>query len=342
MAKPKIAFMEYDAPREQVFTRLEPLASEIMFRSGTLNEHLEEVSDCEIVSVFIHSRLDEKLLARMPNLRLIVTRSTGYDHIDLQAAEARGITISNIPYYGENTVAEHTFALILSLSRNIHKAHVRTAKTVFSLEGLEGFDLKDKTLGVIGVGHIGLRVIKIAKGFGMNVLAFDVRRDHFIAEVLGFDYAELDTVLAESHVITLHAPYNQHTHHLINKDNIKKIRPGALLINTARGGLIETDALVWALDTGLLGGAGLDVLEGEELISDEMQALSSASKQSLVTLIKTHIMLNRENVVITPHIAFYSKEAQSRIVETTVQNIVSFLEGRSENVITLPGDRKAA
>jgi D-lactate dehydrogenase len=306
----------------------------LQFFKEPIGEAVIGCAETEILSVFIYSRLSGDVLSRFPKLRLIATRSTGFDHIDVAWCRAHGVRIANVPFYGENTVAEHTFALILALSRNIHKAYVRTTRTDFSLEGLQGFDLKEKTLGVVGAGHIGLHVIRMAKGFGMRVLAMDVRRSPFLEEVLGFQHVPFEQLLAESDIISLHVPYMPSTHHLINRDALGRVKRGALLINTSRGGLVDTDALVWALDEGILGGAGLDVLEGEELIKEERQLLSREfPEETLKTLLKNHILLHRENVVITPHIAFNSREAVGRILETTVRNIRAFLEGLVENLV---------
>ena len=289
----------------------------------------------DIISVFIYSRINKEVISSLPSLKLITTRSTGFDHIDLKEARKRKILVCNVPFYGENTVAEHTFALILSLSRNVHKSYLRTLRGDFSIEGLKGFDLKDKTLGVIGAGHIGLHVIRIAKGFGMQVLAFDTHQNKFLAEVLGFKYVSLEHLLKNSHIITLHIPYNKSTHHLINRENINLIRKGAILINTSRGAIVDTEALIEALDKKILSGVGLDVLEGEELIKEEKQLLYDKRKlEVLANLVKGHILLSRDNVVFTPHIGFYSQEALERILETTVSNIFRFLEGRPQNVVS--------
>jgi D-lactate dehydrogenase len=267
-------------------------------------------------------------------LKLVATRSTGFDHIDLEACKENKIIVSNVPSYGENTVAEHTFALILSLSRNIYKAYTRSLRYDFTIEGLKGFDLKDKTLGVIGAGRIGLHVIRIAKGFGMNVLAYDVNQNDLLAEVLGFEYVSLEELLSKSDVITLHVPYNKFTHHLINKDRVKLIKKGAILINTSRGAVVDTEALIEALNKGILAGAGLDVLEGEELIKEEKQLLYDQKKlEVLSNLVRGHILLSKENVVFTPHIAFYSQEALERILEITVQNILTFSSANPQNVV---------
>ena len=298
------------------------------------DKNIKEVKNFDIISVFIYSKINKNILSKLSRLRLITTRSTGFDHIDLRECKKKGITVCNVPFYGENTVAEHTFALILSLSRNIHKSYIRTLRNDFSIEGLKGFDLKGKTLGVIGAGHIGLHVIRIAKGFGMEVLAYDIHQDKFLAEVLGFKYTSLERLLKKSDIITLHVPYNKYTHHLINKENIKLIKKGAILINTARGGIVDTEALIEALDKGILSGVGIDVLEGEELIKEEKQLLYEKDKLTLLSeLVKGHILLSKENVVFTPHIAFYSQEALERILKTTIQNIIGFLNGKPQNVV---------
>ncbi len=308
----------------------------VRFLTDPLNEEtLRAAAGAEILSVFIYSSLNRRLLQRLPRLRFIATRSTGFDHIDLAACRRRRIAVSNVPSYGENTVAEHTFALILALSRNIHKAYVKTIKGDFSLTGLQGFDLKGKTLGVVGGGHIGMHVIKMARGFGMEVLVSDVRKNVFLSEVLDFQYVPLEQLLRRSDIVSLHVPYMVSTHHVMNRTTFKLMRRGALLINTARGGLVDTDALVWALEEGIVGGAGPDVLEGEDLVKEERQLLSKDfSKEKLATALRNHILLHRENVVITPHIAFDSREALQRILETTVNNITSFAGGAPANLVS--------
>ena len=297
-------------------------------------ESLASAADAALVSVFIHSRVDAALLADLPALRLIATRSTGYDHIDLAACRARGVTVCNVPTYGENTVAEHTFGLILALSRKIHQAYVRTVRGDFSLAGLRGFDLKGRTMGVVGTGNIGLHVIRIARGFGMTVLATDVREQHLLAEVLGFRYVPLDQLLAQADIVSLHVPYLPATHHLLNRARLATMKRGSLLINTARGGVVDTEALLWALDEGILAGAGLDVLEGEELLGEERQLLrAQVAPEQLQAAIRGHLLLRRDNVVMTPHIAFDSEEALGRILDTTVENVRAFLAGHPVNVV---------
>ncbi|MGD9497754.1 MAG: NAD(P)-dependent oxidoreductase [Armatimonadota bacterium] len=294
-----------------------------------------QVADLTVASVFVGSRVDADQLERMPELKLVCTRSTGYDHIDLDACRARDVTVCNVPAYAENTVAEHTFGLILALSRKIVHAYERTRRSDFNLAGLAGFDLNGKTLGVIGAGAIGLRVIRIGVAMGMRVLAYDVRPHELLAEVLQFDYLPLDEVLAQSDVVSLHVPLLPATRHMIDRDAIAKMKPGALLINTARGELVDTDALLAALASGQIGGAGLDVIEGEERIGDEAQmALHGAPREDLALAVQRYALLNRDNVVITPHMAFYSHEALRRLLEVTCQNICDFFAGEPRNVLT--------
>ncbi|MCL5292224.1 MAG: hydroxyacid dehydrogenase, partial [Actinobacteria bacterium] len=255
-------------------------------------ENVESAGDAEIISPFIYSEVNQSVLRQIPHLKFIATRSTGHEHIDLDECRGRGIVVSNVPTYGENTVAEHTFALILAIARKLLPSVERTRKGNFSLEGLMGFDLKGKKLGVVGAGHIGRNVIGIASGFKMNVLVFDPRRDEDLARGLGFRYVGLDELLLEADIITLHAPHNPRTHHIINRGNINKIKPGSVLVNTSRGGLVETDALVEALYRGVLSGAGLDVLEEEALIAEERQLLSHEfTQEGLRIALHTHRLL---------------------------------------------------
>ncbi len=323
-------------PWEETYLRARLPDIELRASSASLGaDTLALARDANLLSVFIHSRVTSQLLDQMPPLRFVATRSTGYDHIDLEACRARGIVVSNVPTYGENTVAEHTFGLILALSRKIHQAYVRTVRGDFSLQGLRGFDLKGRTLGVVGTGNIGLHVIRIGRGFGMDVLANDIREQHLLAEVLGFRYVSLDDLLAQADIVSLHVPYLPSTHHLINRERLARMKRGSLLINTARGGLVDTAALLWALDEGILAGAGLDVIEGEELIGEERQLLlGGAAPEQLQAALRSHLLLQRDNVIFTPHIAFNSEEALRRILDTTVDNVRSFLEAKPTNVVS--------
>jgi D-lactate dehydrogenase len=245
------------------------------------------------------------------------------------------VTVCNVPAYAENTVAEHTFGLILSLSRRIFRAYERTRKGDFRLQGLRGADLHGKTLGVIGAGAIGLHVIRIGRALGMRCLAHDIRQDPLIADVLGFEYVPLDLLLRDSDVVSLHVPLVPATQHMMDAEALAKMKPGALLINTARGQLVETSAMLNALDSGQLGGVGLDVFEGEVLVGEERNLLhSEASRDDLRKVVETQALLRREDVIVTPHIGFYSQEAVERITQTTAKNVHCFFRGEPQNVVT--------
>jgi D-lactate dehydrogenase len=308
---------------------------ELQLTSGSLNDvDQNDLAEIEILMPFIHQHIGYTEIERMPKLKLIATRSTGYDHIDLAAATQRGIAVANVPGYGETAVAEQTFALMLTLSRKMHLAYTRTQQGDYSIEGLRGFDLYGKTLGVVGAGAIGLHVIRIAKGFGMNVVAYDVNQNRLLAEVLGFRYVKLDELFAISDIITLHAPALPSTQHMINRETLSTMKRGALLINTARGSLIDTQALLWALDTGILAGAGLDAMEGEEFLQHEEELLNTpATEDKLKILVHNRLLQRRNNVVITPHIAFNTEEALRRILDTTIENVQAFLQGHPSNLV---------
>lgn len=331
--QPTIVFLEVEPWEEAFLRRLCPANWQAQFYPDEADRiDLDKISAAGILSVFIYSALDAKRLSRLPSLRMIATRSTGYDHIDMAFCRERGIVVSNVPTYGANTVAEHTFALLLSLSRKVYQARERTLQGDFSFHGLQGFDLMGKVLGVIGTGQIGRHVIRIAKGFQMQVIAHDAHPDVATSERLGFEYTGLDELLARADVISLHCPLTPETHHLLGRRAFQKMKKGVYLINTARGGLISTDALLWALDGGIVAGAGLDVLEEEEAVREERELLSRCfDGRKLRAVVRNHVLSKHEQVLITPHIAFNSREAVERILTTTVDNICGFLEGSPQN-----------
>ncbi len=329
----KIAFFELEKCEEKLARKKLTIHQLQFFEKPLTGADVAKIRDADAIAVFIYSAMTESILSKLPKLKFIATMSTGFDHIDLAACKKRGITVSNVPFYGENTVAEHTFALILALSRHLINSVERTRRGNFSLEGLRGFDLKGKTIGVVGTGHIGLHVLRIAKGFEMKMLAYDVRKDSKAAKALGFKYVNLDMLLKNSDIVTLHCPYNQCTHHMINSSNIGKMKKGAYLINTARGGLVETEALLKAITTGRLAGAGIDVLEEEAAIKEEKQLLSRHFSANLRTALENHILLDQENVIITPHNAFNSEEAFNRILETTIENLNAYFRKKPANVV---------
>jgi D-lactate dehydrogenase len=331
----KISFFETkDWERDYLTSKLE--GNELSFFSEPMSaDNIEFVKNAEIISLFIYTNINKDILESLPDLKFITTRSTGFDHIDVAFAKAKNVLVSNVPFYGENTVAEHTFALILTLSRKIFQSLEKVKRGDFSLEGLMGFDLKGKTIGIVGLGHIGQHVARIANGFEMNILAYDMRQDKKLAKQFGIKYVSLEDILKNSDIITLHCPLNPATQHLINLDNIKLIKKGAYLINTARGGLIDTTALLQALNDKTLAGAGLDVLEEECFIKEEAELLSNINSKTcdMQTMLENHVLLLKENVVITPHSAFDSKEALERILDTTIENINAFAKNKPINIV---------
>jgi D-lactate dehydrogenase len=334
----KVAFFELRKNEEESIRSCMGEGHELSFYKEPLSAGIAgKVEDCACISVINcpGGKLDAEMLQKLPSLNLIAVRATGFDPVDLAECRNRKITVCNVPFYAENTVAEHTFALMLSLSRNVHKAYVKVMEGKFGMGDLEGFDLRGKTLGVVGAGRIGLHTIRIARAFSMKVLVFDVRQDGFMAETLGFEYVPMDRLLQESDIITLHAPYNAHTHHMIDAAAIGKMNKGVIIINTARGGLIDTDALMDALDSGQVAGAGLDVIEGEEMLKEDAALLDDGSMmKKLAKLVKGDLLHGMHNVVYTPHIAFYSREAFARNVSTTCENIRAFAEGKPQNVVS--------
>jgi len=331
----RVAFFEVE-PWEEAYIEghLDGKFEFAFFTEPLTVDTVELAKGFDVISPFIYSDIDKSVIEQLPDLKMIATRSTGFDHIDLTVCAAGGIEISNVPFYGENTVAEHTFALILALSRKILPSVERTRRGNFDLAGLRGFDLKGRTIGVVGAGSIGQHVIRMAHGFEMNVVVFDVRRDELLAKNLDFKYEDLDELLRISDVISLHAPYNPHTHHMINRRNIHGMKRDAILINTSRGGLVETSALVEGLQNGILSGVGLDVIEEEGLIKEERQLLSHEyTHEKLRIALETHMLLFRDDVIITPHNAFNSTEAVQRILDTTMANIIAFIEGRPQNTV---------
>jgi D-lactate dehydrogenase len=330
----KIAFFEIK-DWERTFLKKRLKNEIVKFFNEPINlENIKEIKDFDVICGFVNSKITKEIIDNLPKLKLISTMSTGFDHIDIKYAKKKGISVTSVPVYGENTVAEHTFALILSLSRNIHKTYVRTIAENYKIDGLMGFDLKGKTLGVIGGGHIGMHVAKMAKAFNMDVLVFDLFHDSLKSELIGFKYETLDNIYSQSDIISLHLPYNENTHHLINKKAFLKMKKGVLIINTARGGIVDTESLVWALDKKIVSGAGLDVLENEADINEEKQVLSNPKhEERYKSLVLNHILLKKENVVYTPHTAFFSKEALVRILSTTVENINDLKTKKFKNLV---------
>jgi D-lactate dehydrogenase len=331
----KIVVFEAEAWESQAFKRFED-EHEVIFDERRLTaETAKDHPGAQILSVFIYSDLSRKALERLKDLRFIATRSTGYDHVDMDYCREAGIRVANVPSYGENTVAEHAFAMILAISHNLIEAAERTRRGDFSQRGLTGFDLWGRTLGVVGAGDIGAHAARIGKGFGMEVLAYDVAPREDLAGEIGFEYAALDDLLARSDVVTLHVPGTSETEKMIGKPQFERMKDGAVLINTARGSVVDTEAMLQALASGKLRAAGLDVLPEEPVVREEAELLRSYFEKAhdLDMLLADHILLRMRNVIITPHSAFNTRDAVGRILDTTADNISAWLEGEGENLV---------
>jgi len=334
----KVAGFEVEGWERKPFEKLKD-KHEVILTEAAVTENLESrFRKAEIISTFIYSELNEKTLAQFENLKFISTRSTGVNHIDADYCREHGISVSNAPAYGQNTVAEHAFALIHAVSRHIPEAVKRTRSGNFSQEGLQGFDLKEKVLGVIGTGDIGKNVIRIANGYQMEVLAFDVKQDEDAAKRLGFQYTDMDDLLAKADIVTLHVPGMEKTRNMIGEEQFSRMKKGAVLINTARGFLVNVEDMLKALGEGKLAAVGLDVLPEEPAIREESELLRSglSQKEDLDTLLADKVLADQPNVIITPHIGFNTREAVERLLNSSVENISAFAEGNPKNLMIKP------
>jgi D-lactate dehydrogenase len=351
----KIYFVEVESLGRRFFE------SELANHQLHFVSSLEEVEgDAEIVSTFIYSRIDEQFLDGHPAVKLIATRSTTHDHLELESCAKRHVTMCIVPSYGDHVVAEHTFALLLAVARRLRESMTLGDNLHFSYEALQGFELRSKTFGIVGTGRVGLCTIPIARSFGMNVIACDIRPRPELAGELGFRYVEFEELLADSDIISLHANLNPSSCHILNREAFAKCRPGVVIINTARGKLIDTDALIEALDQGIVAGAGLDVLgeesvmrrRAERIIGDQIiQRLRKpiarprvAARDPLRTkeiekLMRLGSLLLRPEVVCTPHTAFNCMEAIERIDRVTVENIKAFIAGTPINTLSPDTER---
>lgn len=317
----KIVFFETTAD-EEVYFRKKLTGHDVSFFPHRLtHEVIQEAIDADVISIFVFSPLNEELLSHLTHLKAIATRSTGIDHVDKAYCADHHIALLNVPHYGVNSVAEQTFALMLALSRKIIPSVDQTRQGNFTNQGLTGFDLCGKTLGIIGLGSIGQRVAEIACAFDMKVLVY-TRTAKPLPNVT---FVPLYELLAQSDILTIHTPLTPETTHLLHQDNMSKIKKGALLINTARGAIIQTEALVQALQNHTLAGAALDVLEEEQVVKEEREVLTAEyiDLSSAKTLLLDHVLRDMPNVIITPHNAFNTQEALVEINEITANNILS-------------------
>ena len=315
----KVAFYdtkEYDRPSFEYYGGLHQI--EFLFLETKLNENTVELAKgCDAVCVFVNDTVNEKVIEKLHSfgVKLIALRSAGYNNVDVRAAYRR-VHVVHVPAYSPYSVAEHAMALLLTSVRRIHKAYNRTREFNFSLNGLTGFDLHGKTVGVIGTGKIGRIFIDICRGFGMKVVAFD----RFPAQDAGIEYVSLDRLFEVSDVISLHCPLTDETRHMIGREAISKMKKGVVIINTSRGGLIDAEALLEGIKDRRIGAACLDVYEEEADIFFEDRSGHILNDDLLSRLI------SMPNVIVTSHQAFLTEEALHNIAETTVNNILSCFE----------------
>lgn len=319
---------------DENFLLKEPFAKEIDFSffDTPLNEKTVALAiGHDAINCFVNDDLCDSVLRKLADfgIKHVSLRCAGFNNVDIDTANALGITISRVPAYGPEAVAEHTIALLLSLNRKTHKAYNRVKEGNFSLEGLLGFNISGKTVGIIGTGKIGVSVIKILKGFGASVLCFDPFPSEQAIN-LGAQYCELDTLLESTDVISLHCPLTPTTKHLINAQSLAKMKNGVVILNTSRGGLIDTQAIISGLKSKKISALGLDVYEMESELFFQDHSLDIIQDDIFQRL------LTFPNVIITGHQGFFTEQAMAQIAATTVSNLLSFSRGNlaPENCIT--------
>lgn len=319
----RIAFFSTKAYDRQFFDRYVTTHEIIYFEGRLRMPTVNLTKGYDAVCVFVNDRLNAEVIAGLKEngIKLIALRCAGFNNVDLEAANQNGIKVVRVPAYSPHAVAEHAVALILTLNRKTHKAYNRVREGNFSLERLTGFDLYGKTVGVIGTGKIGQAFCNIMQGFGCKVLAFDLIEDKELA-LRGIEYLPLMDVLQQSDVISLHCPLNEQTSHLINKQTIGMMKEGAMLINTSRGGLIDTVDVIEGLKSGRIGYLGLDVYEQEEKLFFKDLSENVIQDDLIMRL------LSFPNVLITAHQGFFTEEALVQIAQTTLDNIDAFEAGK--------------
>ncbi len=278
----------------------------------------EMCKDAEAVSFFIQTPFKRPLIEKLPKLKLLATRSVGFDHVDLEACRERGITVCNVPDYGSHVIAEHVFALLLSTFRHIPEGDARVQSGTFDYHGLRGMSLRGRTIGIVGTGKIGRRVAQIAHGFGMKIVAYDVYRTVELVDLLGVEYVPLDELFRRSDIITLHAPATKESEHMINEHAFSLMKQGVVLVNTARGSLIDSNALLAALDNKTVRYALLDVMEHEQNFEENKR------------------LVRHPGVVTTPHVAFYADESIHNMYTETFQSIEQWQKGEVPEHVVHP------
>lgn len=327
----KIAFFDTKEYDKQLFDKYnEKYGYEITYFESKLSRETAPLAkDYDVVCIFVNDVVDKEVIRILKKcgVKLIALRCAGFNNVDINNMD-EDIKVVRVPAYSPYAVAEHAVALLLSLNRKIYKAYQRTRKYNFTLNGLLGFDIHGKTVGIIGTGKIGKVFATIMKGFGTKVIAYDVYKDEKAAEEIGFEYVSLDTLFKEADIISLHCPLTPETNKIINKDTISLMKDGVYIINTSRGKLVDTDSLIARLEEGKIGGVGLDVYEDEE------EFFMNDMSNSYIRDKDLSILLSMPNVVITSHQAFFTGEALNKIASDTCENIKDIFEkGSCENEV---------
>lgn len=305
---------------------------DLEFFDFMLNESTARLAEhCEVVCIFVNDNGSRKVLEKLAALgvKIVALRCAGFNNVDLKAAQELGIQVVRVPSYSPEAVAEHTIGLMITLNRRIHRAYQRTREANFSLEGLIGFNMHGRTVGVIGTGKIGIAVMRILKGFGMNILAYDPFKNPVVEE-LGGQYVELDELYAKSHVITLHCPATPENYHLLNREAFAKMKDGVMIVNTSRGSLIDTQAAIDALKQRKIGALGMDVYENERDLFFEDKSNEVIQDDIFRRLSSCH------NVLLTGHQAFLTEEALTNIADVTLSNVYKLKSGKECENIVLP------
>ncbi|MCW9710303.1 2-hydroxyacid dehydrogenase [Avibacterium sp. 21-586] len=305
---------------------------ELEFFDFMLTESTAKMAEhCDVVCIFVNDDGSRKVLEKLAALgvKMVALRCAGFNNVDLKAAQELGIQVVRVPAYSPEAVAEHTVGLMLTLNRRIHRAYQRTREANFSLEGLAGFNMHGRTVGVIGTGKIGIAVMRILKGFGMHILAYDPFKNP-VAQELGAEYVSLDELYARSQIITLHCPATPENYHLLNRDAFAKMRDGVMIINTSRGTLVDTQAAIDALKQRKIGALGMDVYENERELFFEDKSNEVIQDDVFRRLSSCH------NVLLTGHQAFLTEEALTSISNVTLENIYSLKTGKPCPNLVLP------
>ena len=335
----KLAFFDVDEKEQAILSKefAGEKTFELRFNQKSLDKHTACIAkEAGGIGIFIQSKITQEVLSHLPMVKIIATMSTGFDHIDLDACKARNITVCNVPSYGDNTVAEYAFGLILALARKFKSTFDRIERGFFSRTGLIGIDIKGKTLGLIGTGRIGSHMARLGWAFGMKGIAYDGRADVALKEKYGVQFMSLEEVLEQADVISLHVPYLPSTHHLINAERLRLFKPTALLINTSRGKLIDTKAVAAALRENRLGGVALDTFEGEDIwIEEEFLKHDDLPAITLREAMESFSIMRSERAILTPHNAFNTREALERILITSAENIKAFFSDNPQNVVNI-------